>query len=132
MDELNFVIPIAPVTKKNSQRILRTRDGRSFIAPSSLYAKYEKEVCKALKGIVVSPITAPVTVKATFYMKTHRRVDKSNLEEALHDVLVKAGILADDNRNIIASSDGTRVYCDPKNPRTEVTITPLMEEYEVW
>lgn len=65
-------------------------------------------------------------------MPTRRRVDKSNLEAAAHDVLVKYGVLADDNRDIIASTDGSRVYYDKENPRAEITIEPYEGEYEVW
>ena len=43
--------------------------------------------------------------------------------QAIQDVLVEAGILADDNRNIVASVDGSEVLHDKANPRTEVTIT---------
>lgn len=31
---MRFVIPIAPVTKKNHQQIRRTKEGRCFIAQS--------------------------------------------------------------------------------------------------
>jgi Holliday junction resolvase RusA-like endonuclease len=58
-------------------------------------------------------------------MPTQRRVDLVNLIEALQDVLVKAGVLADDNSSIVVSTDGSRVALDRRNPRTEVEITPL-------
>ena len=57
-----------------------------------------------------------------FYMKTKRTVDLTNLEEAIDDVLVKYGVLKDDNSQIVVSHDGSRVLHDPKSPRTEVTI----------
>lgn len=67
-------------------------------------------------------IDYPVEVKALFYMETRRRVDLTNLLEALHDVMVKYGLLKDDNNQIIVSVDGSRVLYDKDNPRTEVTI----------
>ena len=67
-------------------------------------------------------ITAPVTVQAVFYMRERRRVDLTNLLEALDDVLVHAGLLADDHCKIIVSHDGSRVAYDKENPRTEVTV----------
>ena len=42
--------------------------------------------------------------------------------ECIDDVMVKAGLLDDDNFNIIASHDGSRVLYDKSNPRTEVYI----------
>ena len=38
----------------------------------------------------------------------------------------------DDNRNIIASTDGSRVYWDKTNPRVEITITDAEPEYTQW
>ena len=51
--------------------------------------------------------------------------------QAIQDLLVEAGILVDDNRNIVASVDGSAVMYDKANPRTEVTITKK-ENYEQW
>ena len=57
-----------------------------------------------------------------FYMPTKRRVDLTNLLEAIDDVLGKYGVLKDDNSEIITSHDGSRVLYDKDNPRTEVVI----------
>ena len=128
---MKFTIPIAPITKKNSQEIVRNpRNGRMFIMPSKQYRKYEAEAAKYVPS-AGKPIDYPVNVQAIFYMPTHRKVDKTNLEEALHDVLVHAGLIKDDNRDIIAASDGTRVYYSKNNPRTEVTITAI-PKYQQW
>lgn len=56
-------------------------------------------------------------------MPTKRRVDLTNLLEAVDDVMVKARVLLDDHCGIIVSHDGSRVLYDEKNPRTEVSIT---------
>ena len=45
-----------------------------------------------------------------------------NLLQAVDDILVEAGILADDNYCIVAGHDGSRVYYDKQNPRTEIGI----------
>ena len=68
-------------------------------------------------------ITEKVNVKATFYMPTRRRVDLTNLLESIDDVLVKGRVIEDDNSNILFSHDGSRVFYDKENPRTEVEIT---------
>ena len=64
-------------------------------------------------------------------MKERRRVDLVNLEEAICDVLVKYKILSDDNRNIVASMDGSLVLYDKSNPRIEIEISRL-ENYQPW
>lgn len=44
MAELHFTIPLPPVTKKNSQRIMHSsKTGKSFIMPSKKYIDYEAE-----------------------------------------------------------------------------------------
>ena len=68
------------------------------------------------------PIDRPVHIKYLFYMKTRRKVDSLNLEAAADDLLVSAGVIKDDNSNIIKSHDGTRVLYDKENPRTEIYI----------
>lgn len=121
--EYQFTIDLKPITKKNSQRVIRDGAGHTRIIPSAAYKRYEKEC--ALFMPRVGPIETAVNVKAVYYMPNKRRVDLTNLHEALHDILVYYGVLADDNSRIIASTDGSRVDVDKRNPRTEVTITEL-------
>lgn len=129
---IKFVIPLSPRSKKNSQQIrINSRTGKRFVSQSDTYEQYERDALWFIPKHYET-IDYPVTVKCLFYMPTRRRVDKVNLEGAIHDILVKAHLLADDNRDIIASTDGTRVYYDKDNPRTEVYITPFEEEYELW
>jgi Holliday junction resolvase RusA-like endonuclease len=71
------------------------------------------------------PINGTVNVKCVYYMPTKRRCDVVNMLEATLDILVKYGVLADDNSNIVVSMDGSRVLYDKENPRTEVEITPI-------
>ena len=47
---MRFVIPIAPVTKKNHQQIRRTKEGRCFIAQSEQYRKYAKDCRRVITG----------------------------------------------------------------------------------
>lgn len=122
-DQFRFVIPLVPRTKKNSQRILTGKGGRRYVAPSEVYKQYEKEAAWFVpKGICINE---PVNIKAIFRMPTRRRVDLTNLLEALDDILVNAGFLADDNSLIVAGHDGSRVVYDKSNPGTEVTVTKM-------
>ena len=126
MDEIRFVISVKPTSKKNSQQILvNRRTGRPFIAPSSAYKAYQKAALMMIPAEVRIGIDYPVNVKALYYMDSLRLVDRPNLEEALMDVLVDAGVLKDDNYKIAATSDGSRVLLDREHPRTEVTITRI-------
>lgn len=130
MKGVKFTIPLPPISKKNSQRILQNRaTSRPFIAPSAKYKEYERAAAWYIPKAVT--FSEPVNVRTVFYMPTRRRVDLTNLEEAAHDVMVTCGLLADDNRDVIAATDGSRVYYDKENPRTEVEIAPL-PNYERW
>ena len=116
-----------PRTKKNSARILRTRSGAPFVAPSKAYGDYETDCLRQIKK-PRSPISACVNVRCVYYMKTARRVDLANLIEATTDILVKAHVLEDDNSKIVAAHDGSRVEYDKENPRAEITITALEDD----
>lgn len=122
---MKITIPIAPRTKKNSMQIIRVRN-RQVIIPSKLYKEYEAK-CEWYLPPLEEPINYPVNVMCLYYMPTRRRVDLNNLLEATTDVLVKYGIIEDDNYHIVASHDGSRVFYDKKNPRTEIIITRLEE-----
>lgn len=115
---MNLTIELPPVTKKNSQQIIRNGN-RIMVIPSKKYREYESMCMPFLKPL---HIDYPVNVEAIYYMPTKRRVDLCNLHEALCDVLVKYGVLEDDNSQIIVSMDGSRVRYDKEHPRTEIFI----------
>lgn len=123
---IKILIPLAPITKKNSQQILINRTtGKPFVMPSKKYKAYEEEAgwfikCKNMK------INTPVNIKCLFYMPTKRKVDLANLISAAMDLLVHYGVIVDDNSDIVVSNDGSRVYYSKENPRTEIFI----ENYE--
>ena len=116
------VIPLNPRTKKNTQQIvINKKTGRPFIMQSSKYKEYEQNCGYFLKKLL-KPINEPVNVKCVFYREKRIMCDLTNLLEAIDDVLVTYGVLADDNFTVIVGHDGSRVYIDKKNPRTEITI----------
>ena len=127
-DGIRFTIPLNPVSKKNSPRVIPC-GGYHKVLPSEAYEKYEKraEAHIPYKGLMID---RPCEIKCLFYMRlnysdTKRKIDLTNLLEAVDDALVAHHLLADDNCRIIVSHDGSRVLHDPKHPRTEVTIRLL-------
>ena len=127
MESVKIVIPLPPVTKKNSSQII-TVGGKPRLIPSKKYREYEKATRFFLKPL---NIDYPINVKCIFYMPTRRRVDLTNLLSAVADILVAHGVVTDDNRDIIASHDGSIVLYDKKAPRTEIEITKI-SNYEKW
>lgn len=131
---MKLIIELEPRTKKNHQRILTNRaTGRAFVAPSEQYKLYERAAGYYIKRLD-EPIDRPVNVKCLYYMKTRRRVDLVNLQEATLDILVRYGILKDDNATIVASMDGSRVLYDKDRPRTEIEIEEVgdVQEEKLW
>lgn len=121
---IQITIPGNPITKKNSQRIIRLGNGRTLIKPSEKFEEYQEAAGWYIHQKLFL-IDTPVNVKCLYYMKTRRRVDLVNLLEATCDILVHYGVLADDNSNIVASHDGSRVEYDKENPRVEIEISEI-------
>lgn len=96
--------------------------------PSEQYRTYEKQTAPYCPR---NQINAPVNCKYIYHMRTRRKIDLANLISATDDILVKHGVLADDNRDIVAAHDGSRVFYDKQNPRVEITISTL-DGYEQW
>ena len=134
---IEFTIPVKPVTKKNNKRIIpiRTKTGkvRHIPLPSKDFEEFEKKCIpyffrvKSEAGIV----NYPINMRCVFYVEKRLRYDLTNLLEAIDDAMVKSGLLIDDNRDIIAGHDGSRVFHDKYNPRIEVQITEI-KNYSQW
>ena len=129
---IKFTLPIRPATKKNSgQRI--TVGGFPRLIPSKQYLQFEKDCQPYFKQVLnqIGQIYYPINLQAVFYVETKRRIDLPNLLNAVDDAMVKSELILDDNRDIIASHDGSRVYHDKFNPRIEIEITK-QENYTQW
>lgn len=99
-----------------------------MVIPSKQYKEYEEIALWQLPRVYYH---IPVNVKCVYYMNAKRRVDLTNLLEATDDILVKGGVLADDNCTILVSHDGSCVKYDKENPRVEIEITER-EDYIPW
>lgn len=132
MQDIKITIPISPVTKKNSIRIVHIgrkcptckRGNKVVPLPSKAYETYEGLAGWYIRGDLRKlKINRPVNVKCIYWMEKDIDVDLANLLEATNDMLVKHGVLKDDNRKIVATHDGSRVFLDRENPRVEITIS---------
>lgn len=131
--EYRYVIYGDPRTKKNSPQIMGSgrrcptcrKFEKQWVGQSKAHSGYAKEALKQIYPLPERPIDWPVTCKYIFYMQTHRRVDGLNLMASIDDILVEAGVLEDDNVNIVRDHDGSRVFYDKESPRVEITIREL-------
>ena len=117
-----------PRTKKNSPRYVGGKYPR--LLPSKAFTDYQEAVGWQIRG-KGKKIDYPVNIKAIYYMGTRRRVDLTNLNSSLHDILVYYEVLVDDNRDIVATTDGSMVLYDKAQPRVEVEITDK-QDYQQW
>lgn len=134
MANFSFTVYGQPRSKKNSQQVAFNRKtGKRFIRQSDSYLQYEQDISRQLYGLGLSgaSIQYPVNVKCLFYRSDRRIVDLTNLLAAIDDIMVRAEVLADDNCKVIVGHDGSRVLYDPAAPRTEVTITEVIEDADV-
>lgn len=67
-------------------------------------------------------ISQPVTICYTFAWPDKRIRDGQNFMKAVTDYLVNAGVLADDNYNIIISETWKHIGVDKLRPRVEIEI----------
>lgn len=119
---LKFTLYGNPKGKKNNMRIVK-HGNRPALIQSEVYLQYEKDCLRQMARDIKLHINTPVNIKATFYRQNKIRCDITNLLSALHDILVKGEVIADDNFKIVASVDGSRIKFDKENPRVEVEIT---------
>ena len=133
IEPIRFTIEQPPRSKKNSMQILvNPKTKRPFVSPSSAYKAYRKAALMLIPKDACIGIDYPINVKCVFYMQTRRKVDLSNLISAISDILVDANVVVDDNRDVIASNDGSRVYYDKDRPRVEIEITRAESDYVQW
>ena len=132
MAEIKYVIKLPPITKKNSQQIMTNKAmGRPFIMPSQKYRQYERSAAWYLTPKPSRPIDCSLNIQCLFYLPTRRRTDLTNLLEAVDDLLVSVGVIADDHYGIVASHDGSRCFVDKYNPRTEIYITKIQDDEQI-
>lgn len=117
-------IPLLCRSKKNSQQM--AFNSRPVLLQSKLYRQFEKDCAPFLMRYRLH-IDYPITLKCTFIVPDRRRRDMTNLLNAIQDILVKYDVLADDNSEIVASLDGTRVIYEKGKEETIVEITELKE-----
>ena len=125
---IRIIIPTNPRSKKNSQEIVfNKKTGKRMVIQNKKYTDFERECKKYIPVLREPPIAYKVNLKCKFYVCDARRRDIANYLEAIQDILVKYGLLADDNYNIIASLDGCSMEIDRENPRVEIEIKKLDE-----
>ena len=123
---MEIKLPLMCRSKKNSQRIVFNRNTkRPMIIQSEIYKNYKRECGIYLKKYKRNIISYPVNLKCLFYVSDKKKRDLTNLENAIADILVKYEILEDDNYNIIAGWDGSRIIYEKGRQETMIEISRM-------
>ena len=124
---MRIVIPLLCRSKKNSEEIcINKKTGKRFIKQSELYLAFEQNCAYFLKRYA-RHITTPINLKCLFYVPDKRRRDLTNLLNAMQDILIKYDVIADDNYNIVAGVDGSRIIYEKDKELIVIDITEMRQ-----
>jgi Holliday junction resolvase RusA-like endonuclease len=118
-----LILPGRPMTKKNSEQIIRNaRSGKPGIIQSPQYRRYEEACLWYLLSFRAPRFIGQVHVTVSYWMPNRRSwPDLIGLEQSTADILERAKIIVND-RDIV-SWDGSRIAgVDKDNPRTAIEI----------
>jgi len=110
-------------SKKNSRKAIYT-GGRTIMIPSDQYKMWHGGAMGEIIG--TKAITKyPVRVTISLWMPDAIRADLTNKAESIMDLLVDAGVLQDDNWNVVPEVILRCKSIDRTNPRAEITIEKI-------
>jgi len=107
-------------SKKNSIGLM-FRGGKMFKFPNSRYQSWHKDAIKTIKT-PTKRLDKVELVHLTIYGDTRRKFDLSNKAESIMDLLVDAGILLDDNYEVVPKLILEYGGISKENPRCEIEI----------
>lgn len=132
MSEIKVVLRGRPMTKKNHSRVVMMGKYPKVL-PSKFYVDYEKDAVAQLMEFFqmrMPKIEKNVQVKALYWLPDRRgKPDMIGLMQATADILETAQVIVNDSQ--VIDWDGTRLMgYDKNNPRAEITIKILKDEFQ--
>ena len=123
---IKIVIPLLCRSKKNSEEIaINQKTMKPMIIQSKYYRQFERDCGYFLKRYA-KHINTPVNLKCTFIVPDKRKRDLTNLENAIADIMIKYGVIEDDNYNIVGGWDGSRIIYEKGKEETIIEIKELI------
>lgn len=98
-----------------------------MVIQSKLYYQFERDCGYFLKRYA-KHIDYPVNIKCTFFVPDKRRRDLTNLENAIADIMIKYGVIEDDDYNIVAGWDGSRIVFEKDREETIIEIEEMRDD----
>lgn len=125
---MKIIIPLLCRSKKNSEEIIvNQKTNKPMIIQSKYYRQFEQDCGYFLKRYA-KHIDYPINLKCTFIVPNKRKRDLTNLENSIADILIKYGVIEDDNSEIVAGWDGSRVIYEKGKEETIIEIERIEEE----
>lgn len=116
---MKFVFYGETPSKKNSR--INTRSGRSF--PNKKFVEWQKNAINQIYKAGIFPCEGKgFTIRMTFIHGDKRRRDSDNAVSSILDMLVKSGILPDDNWEVVKRIEVDNEY-NKDHARCVVEIT---------
>lgn len=103
MKSITYTFTTSIPSKKNSKQIFKNKSGRMFIFSSSNYKDWQRIELLLIKSKIKERNISKCSIDYSFYSPNKRTWDLSNKIESVNDLLVDAGILIDDNYNVLSS-----------------------------
>ena len=123
-----LTIPGQVKAKKNQRQIrVNRRTGKRFTTSSKGHQEWHAPALECLlawkRTTGVQDIQGPVTVGMSIWRGSKHSYDLTNMAESVMDALVDAGILADDNSEVVTDIRIQRGGYDKENPRVAVSLS---------
>jgi len=101
------------------------RGGRTYLVPSAAFESWHEEMMLRIRPHRPKTPIPSASVAIRFFADSRRRFDLSNAAESVMDLLVDAGILADDSAFNVGDLHLKLGGVEPNNARAEVQIEAL-------
>ena len=118
------------IPSKKNEHFAKFVKGKICVFPSSKYQKRENDQIKRLMAGRIRPLKLdkPLKVIYKFRFPDRLKTDLSNKLESINDLLVRYGLFADDNYEILACIEATSMGIDKENPRCEIEIYEITKK----
>lgn len=117
-------------SKKNSKRVMISNtNNKPILKLSEQYERYEKNTASQFNSILpyfliaCSMRTKPYNIKLTFFRQKNQLFDYFGPGETIADLMVKHGLLDDDNVNEVKFFFGDYIV-DPDKPGVMIEFLP--------
>ncbi len=115
---MTITLPGRVPSKKNSKRIF-CASGRPRVLSSEAYVTWHEEMMLRVRRHRPKTPILSASVAITFFAESRRRFDLTNAAESVMDLLVDAGILADDSWTVVPRLDLRFGGVESSNARAE-------------